>query len=98
MVNVAPCSQRFLRHERFHEDDRHDGVWAENLRRELAPRREVRLQESLRRLLASCPTTERSERRGACEGCNRPVRKSPAGTTWQEYLVDGRRRAHRVVS
>ena len=43
-------------------------------------------------------TYEVSLRRGVREQCNRPIRDPSSRAPWQGYLVDGRRRAHRLLS
>src|SRR5437016_646193 len=98
MADVPPRSRRFLWHERLHEVDRHEAAWPEDLRGEPAHGGEVRLEESEHRLLPSCATSRGPARRGVCERCNRPIREPSSRATWQGYLVDGRRRAHRLLS
>src|ERR1700680_2874996 len=98
MADVPTRARRFLWHERLHAVDRHDVAWPENLRGEPAHGGEVRLEESDHRLLPSCATSRRPTRRGGCERRNRPMREPPARAAWKEYLVDGRRRAHRLLS
>ena len=45
-----------------------------------------------------CATSRRPVRRGVRERCNRPIREPSSRAAWQGYLVDGRRRAHRLLS
>src|SRR5262249_1311345 len=98
MADVPPCSQRFLWPERFCEVDRHEAAWPENLRGEHAHGGEVRHEDSVYRFLPSSTTSRRPVRRGIHERCNRPICKPSSKAAWQEYLVDGRRRAHRLLS
>src|SRR6266404_5667364 len=98
MADVPPGTRGLLWHERLHEVCRHEAAWPEDLRGEPAHGGEVRLEESDHRLLSSCATSRRPIRRGIRERCNRPIRKPPSRAPWQGYLVDGRRRDHRLVS
>src|SRR5262245_23951127 len=98
MADVPPCSRRLLWHERLHEVDRHEAAWPENLRGEPADGGEVRLEESVHRLLPPCATGRRPNRRGVRERRNRPIRQPPSRAARQGYLVDGRRRARRLLS
>src|SRR6266576_783437 len=98
MADVSPQARRFLWHECLHEIDRHEAAWPKDLRVEPADGGEVRLEESDHRLLASCATSRRPVRRGVRERWNRPIREPSSRAAWQGYLVDGRRRAHRVLS
>src|ERR1043166_2706275 len=98
MADVPPRSQRLLWHERLYEVDRHHAAGPKDLRGEPAHGGEIRLEESDHRLLPSCATSETPTRRGIREWWNRAIREPSAGAAWQGYLVDGRRRAHRLVS
>src|SRR5260370_28235799 len=68
----------------------------QDLRDEPAHGGEVRLSDH--RLLSSCATRRRPVRRGVRERCNRPIREPSSRAAWQRYLVDGGRRAHRLLS
>src|SRR5512132_3018112 len=98
MADVPPQARRLLWHERLHEVDRHEADWPEDLRGEPAHGGEVRLEESDHRLLPSSATGRRSVRRGVRERCNRAIREPSSRAPWQGYLVDGWRRAHRLLS
>src|SRR5260370_36868127 len=98
MADVPPCSRRFLWHECFHEVDRHEAAWPESLRGEPAYGGGIRLEESEHRLLPACATSRRPVRRGVRERCYRPIREPASRAAWRGYLVDGRRRAHRLFS
>src|SRR6266404_8756347 len=98
MADVPPGTRRLLWHERLHEVDRYETAWPEDLRREPAHGGEVRLEESDHRLLSSCATSRRPIRRGIRERCNRHIRKQSSTAPRQGYLVDGRRRAYRLLS
>src|SRR5882762_7647230 len=98
MADVSPGAQRFLRNERLHEVDRHEAAWPQDLRGEPAHGGEVRLEESDHRLLPPFATSRRPVRRGIRERCNRPIREPSSRGAWQGYLVDGRRRAYRLLS
>src|SRR6266851_6861486 len=98
MADVPTRAQGFLWHGRLHEVDRHERVWPEDLRGELAPGGEVRLEEPIRRLLPPRAASRRPARRGVREWSNRPIREPSSRAPWQGYLVDGRRRVHRLLS
>src|SRR5438105_675170 len=98
MADVPPRSRRLLWHERLHEVDRYEAAWPEDLRGEPAHGGEVRRTESEHRFLPSSGTSRLPVRRAVRERCNRPIREPPSRAAWQGYLVDGRRRAHCLVS
>src|SRR5687767_1811724 len=98
MADVPPQARRFLWHERLHEVDRYKAAWPEDLRGEPAHGGEVRLEEADHRLLPSCAAGPRPVSRGVREQWNRPIREPSSRAAWQGYLVDGRRRAHRLLS
>src|SRR5213083_1561163 len=98
MVDVPPRARWVLRHERVHAVDRHEGPWPEDLRGEPPPGSEVRIEESAYRLLPPCAAAGRPVRRRVRERRDRSIREPPPRASRQEYLVDGRRRDHRLLS
>src|SRR5437763_7820773 len=98
MADVPPRARRFLWHGRLHEFDRYEAAWTEDLRGEPAHGGEVRLGEPDHRLLPSGATSRRPVRRGVRERCHRPVPEPSSRAAWHGYLVDGRRRTHRLLS
>src|SRR3989338_1403873 len=98
MADLPPRSQRFLWHERLHEDDRHDIAWPEDLRGESAHGGKVRLEDSEHRLLTAASPRRRTARRGIRERSDRSIREPSTRIPREGSLVDGWGRSHRLFS